>query len=177
MASPYFRSLAMVFWIATSAIVVRGEPTSELRLQLFNVAIFGQSSDKAVKLLLSKRDGEVEPETVLVDIGEGRFYAATVRYPKNISLEQARSALNIVYKKWERKSFAKNSTMGIWRNEDDKFSVQLSQDDDNTVVIYIKYDSLPKRVEGIVENALKELINEATPEELEAASESLRSEE
>jgi hypothetical protein len=43
-----------------------------------------------------------------------------------------------LYGKWEKDSFAKDPEMGIWRNEADKFAIQLSEDDLNVVVIYIK---------------------------------------
>lgn len=174
MAGSYIRPLVSILLISAAASAVHGAPAPKVRLQLFNVAILKQPSDKLVTLLLPKRDGDIEPETVMVDIGDGRFYAATVRYPKKVTLEHARSALNIVYKKWERKSFAKDPAMGIWRIEDDKITVQLSEDDDNTVIIYIKYDSLPKRAEGLVEDALRKIIEDATPEELELLPESLR---
>jgi len=114
------------------------------RLRFFNTAIFGTATDKPVVLLRPARPGQLDPETVMVDIDKGRYFAATVRYPKKISFADARKSLNTIYAKHEKESFAAHPNMGLWRNEDDKFSIQLSEDEDNLVVIYIKFSLLTK---------------------------------
>jgi hypothetical protein len=95
-------------------------------------------------LLEPPRPGALDPETVMVDIDKGQYYAATVSYPKEISFEAARQVLNSVYGKWEVESFAKDPEMGLWRNEDDKFSIQMTENAFALVVIYIKFSMLPK---------------------------------
>jgi len=104
--------------------------------------VFGKSTKEAVVLLMPIEPAQVEPETVMVDVDKGRYFAATVRYPKTTSFEEVRNDLNNIYGKWEKETFANDPEMGIWRNEDDQFAIQLSEDDENLVVIYIKFSML-----------------------------------
>ena len=119
------------------------EKPSELRL--FDTSVFGKRTTEAVVLLKPEKAGTLDPETVLVDIQKGQYYAATIRYPKDMSFESARQSLNRVYAKWEKKSFAQDPTMGIWRNDDEKFSIQLTEDGFTIVVIYINFAMLSER--------------------------------
>jgi hypothetical protein len=116
-----------------------GAETKVSRLRLFNTDVFGKSAEEAVVLLRPARKTQIDPETVMVDVHQGKYFAATVRYPKKISLQEARDSLNRTYKSHEKKSFANDPEMGIWRNEDEKFSIQLTADKNNIVVIYIKF--------------------------------------
>jgi hypothetical protein len=81
----------------------------------------------------------------MVDIEKGQYNAATIRYPKEMSFEAVRQSLNRVYGKWEKQTFANDPTMGIWRNEDDQFSIQLTEDGFSIVAIYIKFSMLSER--------------------------------
>jgi len=120
--------------------------TPKLRLQLFDPGVFGKSTKDAVVLLKPKEDGQIEPETIMVDVTKGRYYAATVRYPKCLTLGQARDDLNQLYGKWEREAFAKDPELALWRNEDDQFAISLSEDDDNLVVIYINFSMVTEEM-------------------------------
>jgi hypothetical protein len=115
------------------------EKGSARDLRLLDTSVFGKRTTDAVVLLKPEREGTLDPETVMVDLEKGQYYAATVRYPKKMSFEAARQSLNRVYRKWEKQTFANDPTMGIWRNEDDKFSIQLTEDAFTIVAIYIKY--------------------------------------
>jgi hypothetical protein len=114
-------------------------------LRLFDTSVFGKRTTDAIVLLKPERVGTLNPETVMVDIEKEQYYAATVRYPKEMSFEAARQSLNRAYGKWEKQTFAKDPTMGIWRNEDDKFSIQLTEDGFTLVVIYIKFSMVSDR--------------------------------
>jgi hypothetical protein len=114
------------------------------QLRLLDTSIFGKRTTDPILLLEPPRPGSLDPETVMVDIEKGRYFAATVRYPTEITLEAGRKALNSVYGKWEKSSFADDPTMGIWRNEDDKFSIQMTHDGVNLVIIYIKFEMVSK---------------------------------
>ncbi len=105
-------------------------------LQLFNTGILGQPAETPVKLLQPCKAGDVRPENIMVDIREGKYFAATIRYPKDVTLEEARKSLNRIYKKYEKKSFSANTQMGLWRNEDDKFAIQLTKNEKCIQVIY-----------------------------------------
>jgi hypothetical protein len=111
-------------------------------LQLFDPSVLGKSTKYALVPLQPREPFAVSPETVQLDIDQDRYYAATVGYPRAISLEDARRALNALYKRWESDTFAEDPTMGTWRHEEAGFSIQLSEDEDNVVIIYIKYDLL-----------------------------------
>ncbi len=104
------------------------------------------------------RPGQIDPETIMVDVDKGKYIAATVRYPKKLSLAEARRSLNTVYAKYESKTFADDPTMGIWRNEDDQFSIQLTEEEDTLAVIYIKYSLLTEeKIRKSFSRALKDI--------------------
>ena len=51
--------------------------------------MFGRSSNEPIKLLLEKGSDDIEPNTVQVEIKDGVFYAATIKYPIDITFEEA----------------------------------------------------------------------------------------
>ena len=131
-------------------------PTKELRL--FNPTIFGKSNKLPIKLLLDNPPGAIDPATIQVDVADGKYYAATVRYRTKISLGDARKSLNRIYGKYIKKSFANDPEMSLWRNENDHFSIQLTKEADLIMVIYIDYKLLPKDALGrALSEAFKEL--------------------
>ena len=145
-------SLHAVIAISTlvlAPLAFAAEPTSTDKetsgLRFFNTSIFGKTTAEPVVLLKPALPGQIDPETVIVDIDKGTYFAATVRYPKKISFADARRSLNSVYAKHEKESFADDPTVGLWRNEDDKFAIQLTEDEDNLVVIYIGFSLLTEQ--------------------------------
>jgi hypothetical protein len=108
-------------------------------LRLFNTSVFGKRTTDPLVLLESPAAEKLDPEGVMVDIDKGRYYAATIRYPNTISLEDARKSLNAAYGKWESATFANDPNTGIWRNEDDRIAIQLSENGFNVVVVYIEF--------------------------------------
>jgi len=147
--------------IGTAPAETRSAESKTSRLRLFNTDIFGISSANAVVLLRPSQKGQIDPETVMVDINKGKYFAATVSYPKTISLEEARKSLNTKYAPHEKKSFANDPTMGLWRNEADQFSIQLSEDEDHIVVIYIKFSMV---TDEIVFKAISRAMRESAKE-------------
>ena len=138
--------VAVVVSLSSFAFADKPESSSQKtsRLRLFNTAIFGKSTADPVVLLKPAIPGQLDPETVIVDIDKGKYFAATVRYPKNISFADARRSLNTIHAKHEMKDFADDPTMGLWRNEDDKLTIQLTEDEDYLVVLYVKFSLLTK---------------------------------
>lgn len=122
-------------------VVTSGVPavSAETELRFLNTAIFGKSANEAIVLLEPGSKSAVSPETILVDVDQNTYIAATLRYPKSLSMSQAKRCINKRYGKWESKNFADDPEMGIWRNEEDEASMQLTEDEHNIVLIYIKY--------------------------------------
>ena len=127
--------VALVVSLSSFAFADKLESSSQKtsRLRLFNTAIFDKSTAESVVLLKPAIPGQLAPETVMVDIDKGKYFAATVRYPKNISFADARRSLNTIHAKHEMKDFA-----------DDKLTIQLTEDEDYLEVIYVKFSLLTK---------------------------------
>ena len=138
--------MAVVISVSSFAFADKSESSSQKtsRLRLFNTAIFGKSTTDQIVLLKPAIPGQLAPETIMVDLDKGKYFAATVRYPKKVSFAEARRSLNTIYAKHEKKNFADDPTMGLWRNEDDKLAIQLTEDEDYLVVLYVKFSLLTK---------------------------------
>ena len=140
--------VAFALTLMVPSLAVSAEPTSHeekiSRLRLFNTAIFGKSTADQIVLLKPAIPGQLDPETIMVDLDKGKYFAATVRYPNKVSFAEARRSLNTIYAKHEKKNFADDPTMGLWRNEDDKLAIQVTEDEDYLVVIYVKFSLLTK---------------------------------
>jgi hypothetical protein len=134
----YLRRCLLLGGIQVGKSDEQGKP-SEKSLRLLNTSVFGRSTNDAIVLLEPKQPGTIDPETVMVDINDDHYFAATVTYPKEFGFVEARRTLNSRYGKWESANFAKDATMGIWRNEDGQFSMQLTEDEATINLIYIKY--------------------------------------
>jgi hypothetical protein len=61
-------------------------------IQLFNSKVLGQPTNDGVKLLVDKKGDEIEPYMISTDIKCGKYYAASVYYPKKVSFEEAKVA-------------------------------------------------------------------------------------
>lgn len=158
-------SIATTTWADEAA-----KPRAEATLRLFNTGIFGKSATEPVVLLAAPREGAVDPETVMVDIDKGVYYAATVNYPKTVDFESARRSLNAAYGRWEKPYFAHDPNMGIWRNEDEKFSIQLTADEDNITVCYVHFTLVTDELIGrALKRAFPELENGETEEPPESS--------
>ena len=97
-------------------------------LRHFNPDIFGRSVDEPVTLLMPDESKEaILPITVLTDVDSKKrvYYGATIRYPMDLTLEEARASINKLYKKYEVENFKDNPSMGLWRNEDKRYAIQL----------------------------------------------------
>ena len=81
-------------------------PDSSRKIRLLNTKIFGHSADEAVVLLQPNDGSKVDPEYVLTDIKDGRYYAATVCYPPTLTVDDVRRSVNEVYGKYELRDLA-----------------------------------------------------------------------
>ena len=114
---------------------------SAAELRHFNPEIFGKGANSTVTLLLDK-SGEINPSLIQLDVKDGRFYGATLRYPAEITLDEARRSLNKLYARWQKPNFTNDPTMGLWRNQEKGFSIQLTRDTNEIVVIYISFSQI-----------------------------------
>ena len=116
--------------ILTILIIALSAPAFANEIQHFNPGIFGKTADSSTILLLPAGRNAIKPIQVMTDINEkGIFYAARLVYPGTVAIEEARKSLNKIYKEYEVKAFVDDPGMGIWRNEDGRFTVQLSTTD------------------------------------------------
>jgi hypothetical protein len=109
------------------------------RVQFFNEKVLGELGTTATTTLLPADKDAWSPKTIALDYENGLCYGAIVHYPKTASFEELRSAINGRFKTWESTTFASDPTMGIWRNEDEGFTIQLTEDDDSFQAIYVRW--------------------------------------
>jgi hypothetical protein len=149
--------ILMVTVLLISLLITPGfsdEPTPDL--QLLNTEVFHQSVDIPITTLRSRRLDQIEPSVIQLDVADGKYYAATLIYPKTLAFSDARRAINRVYKKYEHEKFSDNPQMGLWRVEDSKFAIQLTEHEDgeHLQVIYVTFQ--PPEV--VKRNAVKAIL-------------------
>lgn len=137
-------------------------------IRYFHPGIFGRSANEPVTLLLPGNTEALHPLTIMTDIKESRYFAATVCYPKTITFEEVREALNQRYKKYEKASFATNALMGLWRNEDDQYAIQLTENKDAIQVIYISFMKFSEVWKQLHDTYPKESLIEVLQRKLES---------
>lgn len=122
------RRVSALLFCFVPLIAVAQDPSVDKRgIRLFNVEVFGKSTDAPVVLLEKKNPGLADPVLVQTDIENDCYSAATICYPKEVSFELARASINEQYSKFEQLSKSdKNGSMALWRNTDKKFSIQLT---------------------------------------------------
>ena len=115
-------------------------------MQHFNPEIIGKTVGDCVLFLSPSTEDAIKPIQLLADINErGIYYGAMITYPEALSFDVAKKSINKLYKKYEVPSFANDPDMGIWRNEDRRFSIQLSTKKEcNGKVLQVIYISLDR---------------------------------
>ena len=110
-------------------------------IQLFNPDILGQSTSKELKVLRAKNAQGIEPISVIIDIKNGFYNAATVIYPEELRYETAMTALKDQYKKYGPPKRYKKIGMTVWRIEDQRYAVSLIQEKKYIKILYIQFKS------------------------------------
>jgi hypothetical protein len=118
-------------------------------IQLFNTDVLGQSTSKELKVLRDKTGHETEPISVIINIKNGFYNAATVIYPEELRYETAMTALKDQYKKYGLPKQYKDIGMTVWRIEDKRYAVSLIQEKKYIKILYIQFKS--------IEDILKEI--------------------
>lgn len=125
--------------LATLILLIFCSTTQAKEIQLFNTDVLGSATSKEIRLLQNITSDEIEPLTVMVDPKCSLYVAATVTYPHQVSFEQARETLNRKYKKYEKPSLYEESKMAVWRVEDRRFAISLTQIEDRIQIIYMQF--------------------------------------
>ncbi|MCF7668473.1 MAG: hypothetical protein K9N48_01705 [Verrucomicrobia bacterium] len=123
----------LLLFILTSVAAIAGD------LRYFNPGTLGKPTDESTALVLPGEPEAVYPSSISTDIKEGRYFSVTVNYPEDVSFEAIREALNKRYKEYENESYAGDSHIGLWRNEDDGYGIQLKKSDNTVRVTYISF--------------------------------------
>ncbi len=118
-------------------------------VQHFNPRLLRKNVADAPQRMLPSHPGAVPPTSVHLDAEGGKYIGAVLTYPKTVSLEPMRLALNQLYGKYEKDDFADDPGMGLWRNEDEQFAIQLTENHDGILVIYLTFQPLEEVFEHI----------------------------
>lgn len=110
-------------------------------IQLLNADILGQSTSKELKVLRDKTAQEIEPISVMIDIKNGLYNAATVIYPEELKYETAMTALKDQYKKYGPPKRYKEIGMAVWRIENLRYAVSLIQEKKYIKILYVRFKS------------------------------------
>ena len=110
-------------------------------IQLFNPDILGQSTSKELKVLRDKNARETEPISVIINIKNGFYNAATVIYPEELRYETAMAALKDQYKRYGPPQRHKEIGMTVWRIGDKRYAVSLIQEKKYIKILYIQFKS------------------------------------
>ncbi|NVN89827.1 MAG: hypothetical protein HXX11_04420 [Desulfuromonadales bacterium] len=125
--------------ILTTIMLLTATHLNAQEIKLFDPGVLGQATDEAVKLFVATDPKAVEPQTIQVDLENGKYSGVMVHYGRNVTLEQARESLNEKYKKYQQPSFSENKEMGVWRVIDRKFAIQLAKTEDGVRIIYLPF--------------------------------------
>lgn len=123
----------MKIFLLVALLLAQGANAKDL--QNFNADILGKNVNDSFKLLLEAKPGTIEPTSIQVDLKNGKYDAATIRYPESVTVEDARESLNLLYKRFEMPNQIVKDKFGLWRNLDQKCAIQLSKDEEGNVQI------------------------------------------
>ena len=119
-------------------------------VELFNDAILQSSSSEDLPMLITTGGDAWSPIDVNLD-----EYGAVVKYAKTGTFEDLRRGLNQRYAEHEVDTFADDPEMGLWRNEEAGFAIQLTEDSDTYSVIYVSFldeEAWAKKVAEVLSN-------------------------
>ncbi|MHC4441837.1 MAG: alpha-L-fucosidase [Planctomycetota bacterium] len=115
----------------------------------FNPRILGTQPEDDIDPLLPLTPGQISPIEVSLDTENNKYIGATVIYPKLVGFKPMRRSLNKLYGKYEHKDFTDHPDMGLWRNEDDRYAIQLTETKDDIQVLYLLFQPLDKVLNNI----------------------------
>lgn len=77
------------------------------------------------------------PHQIILDYKERACYGAMIHYPKSGTFEELRAGFNARWAAFESPDFAEDPSMAIWRNEDEQFTIQLTEKEESFLAIYV----------------------------------------
>ena len=120
-------------------VLPHSQKGSSPSVQLLNEGVLGSPPTTPVPVLRPCDPRDWVPTQVVLDYAGNRCRGALVYYDKSLPFEQLRAAINEDFADDEVASFQADPEMGIWRNERDQFAIQLTEDDDYLLAIYLTF--------------------------------------
>ena len=109
-------------------------------IQIVNTDFLGSSADQPITFLGTNHKNSHATKSISVDIESGCYSAATVVYSELLTISKVKQALNHKYQKYESKITRGKPLAGLWRNQDKKFAIQITTDDDGDIlVLYVRF--------------------------------------
>lgn len=127
-------------YILTLLLTVVASNSFSKDIHVFNTKVLGSKTNEPIFLINKQNQDGIEPISITVDTKNGHYIAATVIYPHEAIVSEVKAILNQHYQKYELDFTRKYPAKGLWRNEDEKYSIQLTTDDEgNILVIYVRF--------------------------------------
>lgn len=135
--------LAIVLWLVVISTISIGMVCNVLAgdMQMIDDSVLGKQMSDPIRLFLKSPKSVIMASAVTIDMEDGKIVAISVQYPETNSIANARACLNELYQVHERASFKMNDKMGLWRNEKDRFSIQLTKSDAGIQMLYVIFAS------------------------------------
>jgi len=125
-------------------------------IRLFNPKVFGKSVERPItQLIPSETKNAILPMSIQIDIENGKYFAATITYSKKTPFLDIQNEIKKHYPKASVKSFG-NGDLVVFRNEEEKFAIQVDNNDCNIQAIYVPFVST-ERILQSVKKVLKHL--------------------
>jgi hypothetical protein len=122
---------------AVTCCLIAG-PTRADEVQMFNTEVLGHKTSEALKLLVDREPGQVEPVVVWADVKCGKYIAGSAFYPRPTRLSDVVAQLNKLY--------AGFNVMPdfIWRVSDKGLTIQVADEKDREAIriTFISYNFL-----------------------------------
>ncbi|MBI5675155.1 MAG: hypothetical protein HZC48_04885 [Nitrospirae bacterium] len=107
-------------------------------VQMFNASVLGQCAESKMHILSPEIIGNIKPLSIQLDIENNIIIGANVTYSAEVTYDLIKGSLTEQYGEPSIKD--DSAHVNVWRNEKDKFSVMLSNSDNNFIqVIYLKF--------------------------------------
>ena len=105
---------------------------------MFNTDVLGHSTSEALKLLVDREAGQVEPFVVWADVKCGKYVAGSAFYREPVRLSDVVAQINRLY--------ARFNVMPdfVWRVTDKGFSIQVADEKEKGAIrlTFISYNFL-----------------------------------
>jgi len=108
-------------------------------LRLFNPDVLQKSVSEPLPLTLPAGRQAIDPVTISTDIVNGTYAGATVLYPKTVAFLDASVSLDKLYGKFKVSLSSNKPRMELWRVEESRFAIQLTETQEAIQVVYLPF--------------------------------------